>query len=69
MKQISYQPGDFVINVWSGGKAVRTYKIVNSFINIIEENSSVSFSVNGCMVYVTGTVTIEQQKPSNNDKE
>ena len=53
--------GDYRVTVWSGGKAVATYDVKNSFVNTEEGTDGWFFFVNGKLVRVSGTVTIEQQ--------
>lgn len=58
-KELNYQTGNYVIKVWSGGKAIQTYKVKDVLIYALVEVNGWGFPVNGRMVYVTGTVTIE----------
>jgi len=53
--------GDYVVTVWSGDKAVRTYEVKNGFINSEQGSDGWFFIHNGKLVRVSGTVTIEQQ--------
>jgi hypothetical protein len=53
--------GNYVVTVWSGDKAVRTYQVTNSFVNSEKETDGWFFFVDGKLVRVSGTVTIEQQ--------
>jgi hypothetical protein len=53
--------GDYIVTVWSGDKAVRTYEVKNGFINSEKESDGWFFMHNGKLVRVSGTVTIEQQ--------
>ena len=52
--------GNYVVTVWSGDKAVRTYQVTNSFVNSEKETDGWFFFVDGKLVRVSGTVTIEQ---------
>jgi hypothetical protein len=53
--------GNYVVTVWSGDKAVRTYEIKDGFVNSEKESDGWFFMHNGKLVRVSGTVTIEQQ--------
>lgn len=53
--------GNYVVTVWSGDKAVRTYQVTDSFVNTEKETDGWFFFVKGKLVRVSGTVTIEQQ--------
>lgn len=53
--------GNYVVTVWSGGNAVRTYEVKDGFINAEKESDGWFFMHNGKLVRVSGTVTIEQQ--------
>ena len=53
--------GNYVVTVWSGDKAVRTYEIKNGFVNSEKESDGWFFIHNGKLVRVSGTVTVEQQ--------
>jgi hypothetical protein len=53
--------GNYTVTVWSGDKAVKTYQVVNSFVNSEKETDGWFFFVDGKLVRVSGTVTIEQQ--------
>lgn len=53
--------GNYIVTVWSGDKAVRTYHIVNGYVNQEVDTDGWFFFVDGKMVRVSGTVTIEQQ--------
>lgn len=52
--------GHYIVTVWSGEKAVRVYD-VNGFVNTESQSDGWYFVVNGKLVRVAGTVTIEQQ--------
>jgi len=56
-----FSTGNYVVTVWSGDKAVRTYQITNGFVNSEKESDGWFFFVDGKLVRVSGTVTIEQQ--------
>lgn len=53
--------GNYVVTIWSGGNAVRTYEVKDGFINAERETDGWFFMHNGKLVRVSGTVTIEQQ--------
>jgi hypothetical protein len=53
--------GNYVVTVWSGGVAVRTYEVKNGFINSEKESDGWFFLYNGKLIRVSGTVTVEQQ--------
>ncbi len=53
--------GNYTATVWSGGKAVRTYEVKNGFINTEVDSDGYFFFIDGKLVRVSGTVTIEQQ--------
>lgn len=53
--------GNYIVTIWSGGKAVKTYSVVNGFVNSEKESDGWFFFVDGKLVRVSGTVTIEQQ--------
>ena len=53
--------GNYTVTVWNGGKAVRTYEVKNGFINTEVDSDGYFFFVDGKLVRVSGTVTIEQQ--------
>jgi hypothetical protein len=53
--------GDYKVTVWSGGKAVAVYSVTNSFVNTETDTDGWFFFVDGKLVRVTGTVTVEQQ--------
>ena len=57
----SLSSGDYKVTVWSGGQAVREYFVKNSFVNTEQNSDGWFFFVNGKLVRVSGTVTIEQQ--------
>jgi major membrane immunogen (membrane-anchored lipoprotein) len=52
--------GTYIVTVWSGGQAVRTYK-VEGFVNTESSSDGWFFVVNGKLVRISGTITIEQQ--------
>jgi hypothetical protein len=56
----AYSSGTYIVTVWSGGQAVRTYK-VEGFVNTEQGSDGWFFVVNGKLVRISGTVTIEQQ--------
>jgi hypothetical protein len=53
--------GNYVVTVWSGDKAVKTYTVVNGFVNSEKDTDGWFFFVEGKLVRVSGTVTVEQQ--------
>jgi ABC-type glycerol-3-phosphate transport system substrate-binding protein len=53
--------GDYTVTVWSGGQAVATYEVKNGFVNTETQSDGYFFFVNGKLVRVTGTITIERQ--------
>ena len=53
--------GNYTITVWSGDKAVRTYEVKNGFVSTEVDSDGYFFFVDGKLVRVSGTVTIEQQ--------
>jgi hypothetical protein len=53
--------GNYIVTVWSGGKAARTYEVKDGFINSEVDSDGYFFFVDGKLVRVSGTVTIEQQ--------
>lgn len=53
--------GNYTVTVWSGGEAVRTYSIVDGYVNSESDSDGWYFFVKGKMVRASGTVTIEQQ--------
>ena len=53
--------GNYTVTVWSGGKAIKTYQVVNGFVNSQQHSDGWFFFVDGKMIRVAGTVTIEQQ--------
>lgn len=53
--------GDYKVTVWDGGLPVAEYFVKNSFVNTEQETDGYFFFVNGKLVRVSGTVTIEQQ--------
>ena len=52
--------GTYLVTVWSGGKAVREYR-VEGFVNTETGSDGWFFIHNGKLVRVAGTVTIERQ--------
>ena len=52
--------GNYTVTVWSGGVAVKTYNVVNGFVNTEKETDGWFFFVDGKLVRVSGTVTVEQ---------
>jgi len=57
----AYSSGNYIVTVWSGDKAVRTYEIKDGFVNSEKESDGWFFMHNGKLVRISGTVTIEQQ--------
>ena len=57
----AYIAGDYIVTVWSGDKAVRTYEIKDGFVNSEKESDGWFFMHNGKLVRISGTITIEQQ--------
>jgi hypothetical protein len=53
--------GNYIVTVWSGDKAVKTYSVVNGFVNSEQDTDGWFFFVEGKLVRVSGTVTVEQQ--------
>ena len=53
--------GDYKVTVWSGGEAVAVYNVKNSFVNTETDTDGWFFFVDGKLVRVTGTVTVERQ--------
>ena len=53
--------GNYLVTLWSGGKAVKTYSVVNGFVNSEKETDGWFFFVDGKLVRLSGTVTIEEQ--------
>lgn len=53
--------GDYKVTVWSGGKPVAVYNVKNSFVNTEGETDGWFFFVDGKLIRVSGTVTVEQQ--------
>ena len=56
-----FSTGDYIVTVWSGDKAVRTYEVKNGFVNTEPQSDGWFFMHNGKLIRVSGTVTIEQQ--------
>lgn len=52
--------GNYTVTVWSGGKAVKTYNVVDGFVNTENETDGWFFFVDGKLVRLSGTVTVEQ---------
>lgn len=57
----AYSTGNYTVTVWSGDKAVRTYEVKNGYVNTEVNSDGWFFFVDGKLVRVSGTVTIEQQ--------
>jgi hypothetical protein len=57
----AFSSGNYIVPVWSGDKAVRTYEVKNGFVNSEKDSDGWFFMHNGKLVRVSGTVTIEQQ--------
>ena len=53
--------GDYKVTVWNGGLPVAEYYVKNSFVNTEVNSDGYFFFVDGKLVRVTGTITIEQQ--------
>lgn len=53
--------GDYKVTLWSGGKPVAEYYVKNSFVNTEQETDGYFFFVDGKLVRISGTITIEQQ--------
>jgi hypothetical protein len=53
--------GDYKVTVWNGGLPVAEYFVKNSFVNTEVDSDGYFFFVDGKLVRVTGTITIEQQ--------
>ena len=56
----AYGSGDYRVRVWSGGIAVAEYYVKGSFVNTEQNTDGYFFFVNGKLVRISGTVTIEQ---------
>ena len=52
--------GDFKVTVWSGGLPAAEYYVKNSFVNTEQNTDGYFFFVDGKLVRVSGTITIEQ---------
>lgn len=57
----AFSSGNYIVTVWSGDKAVRTYEVKDGFVNSEKESDGWFFIHNGKLVRISGTVTIEQQ--------
>jgi len=57
----AFSSGNYIVTVWSGDKAVRTYEVKNGFVNTETNSDGWFFMHNDKLVRVSGTVTIEQQ--------
>jgi hypothetical protein len=53
--------GDYKVTVWSGGKAVAVYEIENSFVNSENTSDGWFFYVDGKLVRISGTITVEEK--------
>ncbi len=53
--------GNYTVTVWSGDKAVKTYNVVNGFVNTEQGTDGWFFFIDEKLIRVSGTVTVEQQ--------
>ena len=53
--------GNYTVTVWSGEKAVKVYQVTNGFVNTETDSDGWFFFVDGKLIRVSGTVTVEQQ--------
>lgn len=53
--------GNYKVTVWSGGQAVAVYHVKDSFVNTEQNSDGWFFFVDGKLIRVSGTVTVEQQ--------
>jgi hypothetical protein len=51
---------DYTVTVYSGGTAVKSYQVKNSFINSEASSDGWFFYVDGKLVRVSGTVVVEE---------
>ena len=49
---------DWTVTLFSGGKAVRTYEVKNSFVNSEEGTDGYFFYIDGKLIRITGCVEI-----------
>ena len=53
--------GNYIVTVWSGGTAVKTYHVKNGSVEADAGEDGWWFRLNGKLICVSGTITIEEQ--------